>query len=326
MKLADDVYTIVIFRGARANPLRIDLSRRMVRGGMVAIAVLVVVQIWSLTHYVTHMEQGDELTALRQEMSQSRSHMFAVSDTIADIKQRMVATQELSQKLQAMFGLESEPVQSTGNSGQGGEETPQEEALDGDPAQQMGEVGSGNAAGPSVMPTHRQPSQVAAIQKELAWLDLQTLRQQRMFDQLEEVAGQRFDRWDSTPSIWPVKGSITSKFGPRISPFTGKKAFHSGVDIGARKRTKVLAPAKGEVVMAAYNWRMGNFIRLGHGYGIETIYGHLDESLVERGQKVKRGEVIGLVGSTGKFSTGPHLHYQVVVNDKIVDPLQYILD
>ncbi len=322
MRLADDAYTIMIFRGVAANPLRISVPRRVVKGGIVAIAVLIVVQVWGVAHYVAQMEQGDELAALRQEMSRSKG----VSDTIADMKQRMLATQELSQKLQAMFGLEFEPTQSMGSNGQGGDEVPHEEALDGEPEQGMGEMVSGTAAGSGVMPPHMQPSQAAAIRKDVAWLDLQTLRQQRIFDRLEEVAGQRFDRWDATPSIWPVKGSVTSKFGPRISPFTGKKTFHFGVDIGARTRAKVLAPAKGNVVVAAYDVRMGNFIRLGHGHGIETTYGHLDEKLVQRGQKVKRGDVIGLVGNTGKFSTGPHLHYQVAVNDKIVDPLQYILD
>ena len=123
-----------------------------------------------------------------------------------------------------------------------------------------------------------------------------------------------------------MKGSITSRFGPRVSPFTGKKALHSGLDIGARNGTEVRAPASGKVVVAAYDGRMGKFIRIDHGYGIETTYGHLSKIHVKYGDRVHRGDLIGLVGSSGKFSTGPHLHYQVAVNDRVVDPRHYILD
>ena len=140
------------------------------------------------------------------------------------------------------------------------------------------------------------------------------------------TADERADRWASTPSIWPVKGHITSKFGPRVSPFTGKKAFHSGLDIGSPRGREIKAPASGKVVAAAHDTRMGNFIRINHGYGIETTSGHLSKMFVRYGKRVKRGDVIGLVGNTGRFSTGPHLHYQVAVNDKVVNPTQYILD
>ena len=88
----------------------------------------------------------------------------------------------------------------------------------------------------------------------------------------------------------------------------------------------IRAPASGKVGVAAYDTRLGNFIRINHGFGIETTYGHLAKMLVKYGKKVKRGDVIGLVGSSGKFSTGPHLHYQVAINEKVVNPVQYILD
>ena len=112
----------------------------------------------------------------------------------------------------------------------------------------------------------------------------------------------------------------------RISPFTGKKRLHAGVDVGAPTGTEVRSPASGKVVVAAYDSKMGKFIRIDHGFDIETTYGHLSKIHVKYGDRVHRGDLIGLVGSTGKFSTGPHLHYQVAVNDKVVDPLHYILD
>ncbi len=164
------------------------------------------------------------------------------------------------------------------------------------------------------------------IRRGLSRLEQQTVQQQRILAKLEKAAEERVGRWAATPSVWPVKGPVTSKFGPRISPFTGKRAFHAGLDIGAPRGEKVRAPAKGRVAVAAYDTRMGNFVRINHRHGIETTYGHLSKVLVRYGQEVKRGEVLGLVGSTGRFSTGPHLHYQIAVNDKAVDPLQYILD
>ncbi len=331
MNLSDDAYTIMIFRGVVANPVRVRVPRWLAKGALVAIAVLCVVQMWGASYYVAQMGQSDTLAALSQEMSQSRGRMVAVSDSVVDIKRRMLAVQELGQKLQTMFGLEFDPIQSTGGDGQGGEDVlqdaPHEETPYGVSGLHVEEVKSHAVAGLGMPSAHlRLARVVTAIQKDLSWLDQRVSGQQRIFDQLKETAGRRVERWSATPSIWPVKGAVTSNFGPRISPFTGKNAFHSGVDIGARKGEKILAPAKGSVVAATYDWKIGNYIRLDHGYGIKTIYGHLAKRLVKRGQKVKRGDVIGLVGSTGKFSTGPHLHYQVVVNDKIVNPLQYILD
>jgi murein DD-endopeptidase MepM/ murein hydrolase activator NlpD len=129
----------------------------------------------------------------------------------------------------------------------------------------------------------------------------------------------------STPSIWPARGRKTSNFGYRISPFTGKKAFHNGVDISAREGTPVIAPADGTVKLARRESTYGNLVVLDHGYGIQTKYGHMLTFFVEPGQKVKRGDKIGLVGSTGR-STGSHLHYEVKVSKVPVDPLNYILN
>ena len=168
--------------------------------------------------------------------------------------------------------------------------------------------------------------QIKEIKAGLKWLSEQSKSETKILDELSAVAETKAVQWASTPSIWPVKGSITSRFGLRVSPFTGKKALHAGLDIGARKGTEIRSPASGKVVVAAYDGRMGKFIRIDHGYGIETTYGHLSKIHVKYGDRVQRGDLIGLVGSTGKFSTGPHLHYQVAVNDKVVDPIHYILD
>lgn len=129
----------------------------------------------------------------------------------------------------------------------------------------------------------------------------------------------------STPSIRPVDGWITSKFGYRKSPFTGKRTFHSGLDISNKTGTKIITTANGKVSYAAPKRHFGNLVIIDHGYGRVTKYGHLKKILVKPGQIVKRGEVIALLGNTGK-STGPHVHYEVRINGVPANPLKYILN
>lgn len=324
MKTSEEAYTIMIFRGATTNPLRMRLRKVTLRRSLITATVLVVVQLGIMAHYVVQTNQVSELNTLRKEIVETRGQTKTFSSTIDGMKQRMLVMQELNRKLQTMFGLEPDNVEGIEVNGQGGEEFPYESAAYGEPGQTLDAPGNDNHA--SLNPANPQASLVVNIEQGLVWLDRQALKEQQILDNLAETAGERVGRWAATPSIWPVKGHITSKFGPRISPFTGKKAFHSGLDIGSPRGREIRAPASGKVVVAAYDTRMGNFIRINHGYGIETTFGHLSKMLVKYGKKVERGDVIGLVGSTGKFSTGPHLHYQVAVNDKVVNPVQYILD
>lgn len=128
-----------------------------------------------------------------------------------------------------------------------------------------------------------------------------------------------------TPSIWPAKGWISSRFGYRISPFTNKKEFHRGLDICARMGSPIVAPADGVVVYAGKDYGYGNLLTVSHNYGLKTRYAHMKKILVKKGQSVKRGQKIGLVGKTGR-TTGPHLHYEVHLNGVPVNPLRYILN
>ena len=128
-----------------------------------------------------------------------------------------------------------------------------------------------------------------------------------------------------TPSIWPTRGWVSSKFGYRISPFTDEREFHKGVDISARMKTKIIAPADGVVISEGRTYGYGNVITISHGYGLKTRYGHLNSFLVKKGDTIKRGQVIALLGNSGR-STGPHLHYEVHLNDVPVDPFRYILN
>ncbi len=127
----------------------------------------------------------------------------------------------------------------------------------------------------------------------------------------------------SIPSIWPVRGLITAGFGQRMDPFSGEGAFHAGLDISAPYGTGVDAAAEGLVFYVGPSQGYGNAIVLDHGYGIKTQYGHLSQIYVVVGQEVKRGQVIGAVGTTGK-ATGPHLHYEVLVQETPVNPSRFL--
>jgi murein DD-endopeptidase MepM/ murein hydrolase activator NlpD len=130
---------------------------------------------------------------------------------------------------------------------------------------------------------------------------------------------------NSTPTVLPTEGWITSYFGQRISPYLGKLKMHEGLDVGAPPGTPISSPADGIVTFSGEKAGFGKFVQVDHGYGIETIYAHNQSLNVRSGQKVKRGALLAAVGNTG-HSTGPHLHYEVRVNGIAVDPLYFILE
>jgi murein DD-endopeptidase MepM/ murein hydrolase activator NlpD len=130
----------------------------------------------------------------------------------------------------------------------------------------------------------------------------------------------------STPSILPVRGGLpTHGYRWRTDPFTRKPAFHRGLDIAARRGTPVLAAADGVITYCGWQGGYGKTVEINHNYDLATKYGHLDRFLVKRGARVKKGEVIGEVGSTGR-STGPHLHYEVLEFGRAMNPMIYIED
>lgn len=137
---------------------------------------------------------------------------------------------------------------------------------------------------------------------------------------LEESLGSRVD----VPSIYPLVGKINNEFGWRSNPFGGRSIEnHSGMDIDGERGAPVIAPADGVCVQAGWKGGYGNFIEISHGNGLTTRYGHLSQIEIEAGDAIARGQQIGRVGSTGR-STGPHLHYEVRIDNKAVDPRGYL--
>ena len=128
---------------------------------------------------------------------------------------------------------------------------------------------------------------------------------------------------NATPSIWPIHGWLSGGFGMRPDPFSGERDFHPGLDISADKGTPILATADGVVQLAAPSGDYGNLVIVNHGYGLVTRYGHLSKFAVWTGKEVLRGEVLGYVGATGR-ATGPHLHYEILANGRLMNPMQLL--
>jgi murein DD-endopeptidase MepM/ murein hydrolase activator NlpD len=166
---------------------------------------------------------------------------------------------------------------------------------------------------------------VAEIERSVDWLLSKALYQQESFAEIEEKLTNEEYMLDHTPSITPTEGHLSSGFGYRIDPFLHCIKMHTGVDISNEPGTPILASADGIVSFIGYLSGYGLTVKIDHGNEIQTLYGHLSEFYVHEGQSVLRGDVIGTMGNTGR-STGPHLHYEVRVAGRPVNPKGYFLD
>ena len=152
-----------------------------------------------------------------------------------------------------------------------------------------------------------------------------SLKLEQKLHELDQFLLDRDSMLLSTPILIPTNGWITSYFGPRINPYTGRLKMHEGIDVGAPHGASIYAPADGVVVFAGIKPGFGKHVQIDHGYGIETLYAHSERLHVKSGQQVKRGILLANVGSTG-HSTGPHLHYEVRINGVPVDPFYFIIE
>jgi murein DD-endopeptidase MepM/ murein hydrolase activator NlpD len=168
-------------------------------------------------------------------------------------------------------------------------------------------------------------SPAAQLRERVRHLSARAAEHEASFADLLERLDNKRNLLASTPSIWPAEGWLTSRYGHRVSPFTGRRQLHAGIDIAAATGTPIIAPARGRVVFAGYKGHLGRAIVIDHGYRMRTTFGHAHELSVERGQTVGRGQQIASIGSTGR-STGPHLHYGLEIKGRSVNPLNYILE
>ena len=240
----------------------------------------------------------------REAIGQQRLQIQSFAQEINALKEKLVKLDQFEEKIRVIANLEPN-----------------------DPADNL--FGVGGAAPEDLDPqlelTQRHEGLIREMHRQMGELDMATQRQESSFGTLlDKLEGQR-NLLSSTPAILPAGGWMTSPFGYRVSPFTGRKEFHKGVDIANRKGTAILATANGIVSYAGRKGAMGNLLVIDHGHGMITRYAHLSETLKKQGDKVKRGDIIAQMGNSGR-STGPHLHYEVHFNGVPVNPTQYILN
>jgi len=170
-----------------------------------------------------------------------------------------------------------------------------------------------------------QSDLIRSMHDQVEQLESASLDQEQDFTSLLGQLHEKKNLLACTPSIRPAKGWISSRFGYRISPFTGRRELHAAYDIANREGSPVISPANGVVTFTGKKGAYGNLLIIDHGYGLVSRYGHLQSFDVKKGEKVKRGQKIAKMGNTGR-STGPHVHYEVRLNGMPVNPEKYILN
>ena len=189
----------------------------------------------------------------------------------------------------------------------------------------LDEGGLGGVGGPSTYDNPLLSLDSRGLLEHFSSLERKSISLESQLRQLQDVYNTRSILLAATPAIMPARGYPSGRFGYRIDPFNGKRDFHPGIDISAPRGNKVIATADGVVISAGRKFSYGKLVTMEHRFGISTRYGHLDRFTVKPGQKVKRGDIIGYVGSTGR-ATGPHLHYEVRLNDRPLNPLRFFRD
>ena len=288
--MVNEFYTLIVVPHAKARFRKFQVPVRLTKWVLGASGSTAIVVLALLLHF---SRMAAEVYQLRAQNTILTSKNQEYQQTSAKLQVKVANLQSIVTKLGVMAGLEQVlPDPKVGG---------------------VGGLSNTETSSPSA-----EPENLKAIDANLSRLTEKSKR-------LEEFYKDQSVMLSSTPSVWPVHGYLSAGFGNRVDPFTGQLDFHPGLDISTPIGTKVEAPADGVVVSCGDKGGYGNAIVIDHKYGIVTRYAHLSGFNVKPGQRVKRGDVIGFVGNSGK-STAPHLHYEVWVNDQAQNPIHYILD
>jgi len=281
------------------------ISAHALRAGIVCLVGLVFALTASLAFHVKTFREAQVVRSLRAENLALRDQLVDFDKVADELDSRVRLASEREREARLLAGLE--PVdEDTRRLGIGGA------FLQGEP--------SGAIAGAGLRDELRDlGSRLDAAQREVGF-------QEQSYRQILTVLQANRERLARTPTICPVRASYTlsSGFGSRVDPFTGRQGWHNGLDIRATIGSPVVAPAGGSVSSVGYDGDFGLSIHVDHGDGVQTVYCHLATALVHPGQSLHRGETIGTVGTSGR-STGSHLHFEVWREGRAVDPRTHIL-
>jgi len=307
----EEDYSVVFFPGATASPKRFRISRRWFRicGCSLLVILLGVVSsfVYFSQKYYYLANDEIELTELRRESKIRKVQAEKIATQVKNLESDMARLGRFEKKLRVITALEDSPQNSAKNWGVGG-----------------GSYGLSSYSFTTSL-AHESKALANKLSNSLGHLTTQAKIKAISLQELDHFFKDQKSFLQSTPSIWPTRGWVTSGFGYRESPFTGLRENHEGWDIGARSGSAVRATADGMITVAGRERGYGKLIEIDHGYGIVTRYGHNSKNLIKVGSKVKRGQIVALVGNTGR-STGPHLHYEILVNSVPTNPKNYILE
>ena len=331
-----DSYTLIWVRDTRSRPTQFSIPKVRVKQTAIAAAVVALIGLVAVWDYWRLRADNAELAGLRVEAFEQREQIALFTNRLEEVDQQLTRVADLERKVRIIANL-------PGTAGVGGDDFAElAPHVEGEVALPVGvpiptRVEGSDAAnsdhhGRGGDEPWADPNSTSANTAFFESLDqraiILSVGADTRAESLEVLLGQLDDkrqRLVSMPSIWPSKGWLTSGFGARVSPFTGRRQQHAGIDIAAADGTPIQAPARGRVTFAGRKGPLGNALVLDHGFGVKTVYGHTQEILVKTGDTVERGDRIALIGSSGR-STGPHLHYVVEVKGKPRNPLDYIFD
>ena len=279
---------------------QLSIPVALIYAGAFAVLILLVGSFFLSAEFVSTKVDQAELEQLRAENQQLQEKYELLRWNLAEVNERYGELVQKEIKIRSIFELP---------------EIDQEERM----------LGIGGPSSPNLTDASQFEKDAMATEVEVDRILRLSRYELEKYAEVEQSLLNVKDRLDHTPSIWPSKGWVSRGFGMKFDPFTGYKQMHRGMDIASRTGTPIIATADGKVVQTRNDSMMGKYIVIDHGYGFRTRYGHLSQFKVKNGQKVKRGDVIALMGSTG-YSTGPHLHYEVIRNGKFHNPTRFILN
>jgi len=300
-------YEVVVFPG---NSKKSKIRRFKIPKFIVWFFILFVPAFLAFTGYITYNYTSHELKCEKiiKTAEVYKSQVEMLEKKVKQVQNQVAKVRELDEKIRVIANLKPAVQEGENLWGVGG--IPEDISSAGELISDL---------------SPEESERIRQLHYDLFRLEKLSKFEQKSLKELHDKLVSRRDLLDSTPSIRPAYGFETSGFGYRISPFTGHRQFHEGLDIANRKGTPVIAPANGLVVFTGRKGGLGNLIIIDHGHGITTRFGHLSKILVKAGQRVKRGEKIAEIGNSGR-STGPHLHYEVRLNGVPVNPRRYILN
>jgi murein DD-endopeptidase MepM/ murein hydrolase activator NlpD len=337
-----DHVTLIVVPEASAPVRRLRVPRGLVRYGPAALGGFVLAFGAVGYDWARLRLEAVEVASLRARAAEDRAALADLADQLHSLEARLGRVAEFERKVRIVADLpETGEVPAAGArrdpsppgaaaGGQGGDGDAAAEGADGDLVAPVSAAPVPPLSRLAPAPALRPPggldgALLERVRAKAARLLARATRLDRSLEDLVAALGRRRERLAATPSISPVAGWITSAFGWRRSPFTGRRQFHRGLDIAASPGSDFVATAAGRVAFAGVRGSFGRTVVVDHGHGLETTYGHAAALHVRAGQRVERGDRLGAVGSSGR-STGPHVHYAVALRGRPVDPADYLLD